>query len=123
MKIWITGPHEPVCPNWGLTKHDSSLRSTTKAPPTRFGKVYREELAKAANVSVYLNANLLEFQTEDHSSQVSWARVACIEGPKVSVSAKIFILATGGMENARILLISDGGNSGGLGNGQGLVGR
>ncbi|NOZ11123.1 MAG: GMC family oxidoreductase [Gammaproteobacteria bacterium] len=108
-----------------LELDDARLKSAVynQSPPTRFGKVYREELGKATNVKVYLNANLQELRTDSSASKVTQARVTCIDGPKVSVSARLFILATGGMENARILLLSDKDRSGGLGNEQGLVGR
>ena len=94
-----------------------------KSPPTRFGREYREELAKSANVSVYLHTNVLEILGNDTATRVSGLKAACIDGPELSVSAKIFILATGGMENARLLLLSDTTNPAGIGNDKGLVGR
>ena len=50
-------------------------------------------------------------------------RLACLQGPKFWVSAKLFILATGGIENARLLLLSNKVQSAGLGNQHDLVGR
>ena len=35
------------------------------SPPTRFGEVYRQDLETASNVSVYLNANLVNIETND----------------------------------------------------------
>lgn len=94
-----------------------------QSPPTRFGQAYREALEKASNIEVYLNANVLEIETNDEASKVTGLKLACIEGPTFSVSAKIFVLATGGMENARILLLSNRVQARGLGNDQDMVGR
>jgi choline dehydrogenase-like flavoprotein len=94
-----------------------------QSPPTRFGQVYREELEKANNIQVYLNANVLEIATNDGASKVTGLKLACIEGPRFSMTAKIYVLATGGMENARILLLSNRVQARGLGNDQDLVCR
>jgi len=94
-----------------------------QSPPTRFGPTYRKELEQANNITVYLNANVLEIQTDDEAAHVTGVKLSCIDGPVFSAAAKIFILATGGMENARILLLSDRVQSLGLGNENGLVGR
>ena len=94
-----------------------------QSPPTRFGKEYRQELKDAGNITVYLNANVLEIKSNETATQVTGLKVACIDGAEFSVTAKIYILATGGMENARILLLSNQVASAGLGNDNGLVGR
>lgn len=108
-----------------LNLERSRLQSVVynQSPPTRFGDVYRDELRDARNVSVYLNANLLELETDPGARHVTTARAACIEGPRFPVKARQFVLATGGMENARLLLLSNGANPAGLGNDHDLVGR
>jgi len=94
-----------------------------QSPPTRFGKAYRQELKLARNVTVYLNANVLEIETNETASRINRLRAACIDGPKFFVTANQFILATGGMENARLLLLSNKIAPTGLGNDNDLVGR
>lgn len=89
-----------------------------QSPPTRFGQVYRDDLRRAETVHVYLHATALELRTNREGTVVTSVRVACINGPSMSVTARVFVLATGGMENARLLLLSNG-----LGNGRDLVGR
>ena len=108
-----------------LDLDDNRLKTAVynQSPPTRFGREYQQELKDADNISVYLNANVLEIQTNENASQVTALKVACIEGPEFPVSARIYILATGGMENVRLLLLSDSVNPAGLGNENGLVGR
>lgn len=93
------------------------------SPPTRFGKKYREALQKAANVDVHLYANAVEIETSDNGSLVTGIRVKTLGGVEYRVRANAFVLATGGIENARLLLASNRVESAGLGNRHDLVGR
>jgi len=54
---------------------------------------------------------------------VNAVRVRSLAGTSFHVAARAFVLATGGIENARLLLLSDRVQSAGLGNGHDLVGR
>jgi choline dehydrogenase-like flavoprotein len=54
---------------------------------------------------------------------VSAVKVACLTGTSFRVAARAFVLATGGIENARLLLLADRVQPAGLGNGHDLVGR
>jgi choline dehydrogenase-like flavoprotein len=93
------------------------------SPPTRFGQVYRPALKDAHSVDVYLNANVTEIVAAANGLSIVAVRAAVLEGPRFTVDAKAFVLATGGIENARLLLVSDGVQTAGLGNDKGLVGR
>ena len=92
-------------------------------PPTDFGQAYRPQLARAANVDVLLHANLVEIETGDDAGQVTAFRIATLEGKSARVRAKSYVLALGGIENARLLLNSDRAIPAGLGNQNDLVGR
>lgn len=93
------------------------------SPPTRFGEVYREDIRAAANTTTYLFSNVLELEVNETASIINSVRVKCLSGNEFRVFAKYFILATGGTENARLLLLSNSVQSAGLGNGHDLVGR
>lgn len=94
------------------------------SPPTRFGTVYREKLTEADNVKTYLHANVLELLVgPGDRSEVTGLRVATAAGKEFRVEAKIVILATGAIENARLLLASNSTRTAGLGNENDLVGR
>ncbi|ARV58642.1 GMC oxidoreductase [Nostocales cyanobacterium HT-58-2] len=92
-------------------------------PRAVFTHEYREELKQAKNVTIYLNANLMEIETEETAQTVTRLRVACLSGNEFWVRAKVFILAAGGIENARLLLLSNKTQTSGLGNQNDLVGR
>ncbi|WP_046862523.1 FAD-dependent oxidoreductase [Microvirga massiliensis] len=93
------------------------------SPPTRFGQRYREELAKAQNVRVYLRANVTTLETPPVPNAVSQVRVATLGGPAFQVRSRRYVLAAGGIENVRLLLSSDQVETAGLGNQNDLVGR
>lgn len=93
------------------------------SPPARFGKLYREQLKRSHRVRVYLYANATNIDTDRGAQNVTRIEVATLTGVRMDVSAKIYVLATGGIENARLLLASNKVQPGGLGNGNDLVGR
>jgi choline dehydrogenase-like flavoprotein len=93
------------------------------SPPTRFGQVYRDAIGGTDTISTYLNANVTEIETNGDGRLATRLHVACLQGNRFSVSARIFILAAGGIENARLLLMSNKVQKAGLGNHHDLVGR
>lgn len=94
---------------------DSSRRS--------FSKRYRDELADADDIAIHLWANATEITTTDAGDRATGARVATLTGIRYVVRAAVVVLATGGIENPRVLLSSTASSPDGLGNGSGLVGR
>lgn len=93
------------------------------SPPLRFGVDYRHELAAARHVRVYLYANVVDIQTDNPAANVRQVEVRTLTGLRMTVRARRFVLATGGIENARILLAANSVQPAGLGNGHDLVGR
>ena len=93
------------------------------SPPTRFGRAYRDDLARASNVAVYLHATAVELETDPLGAAVTRLRVACPRGGSFAVVSRLFVLAAGGIENVRLLLLSDATQPRGLGNQHDLVGR
>lgn len=75
------------------------------SPPTRFGTRYREALSGADNIDCRVNLNLVEL---DHSDGlVRSARAVTLEGGACTVRASHFVIAMGGVENARFMLNQD----------------
>lgn len=110
-----------------LPRYFNGARVKTKiyqySPPTRFGEIYRAEIARAKNIATYLHANVVDVEATRNARTVRRVRVACLGGNRFWVSAKIFILAAGGIENSRLLLNSRKVQTSGLGNQHDLVGR
>jgi choline dehydrogenase-like flavoprotein len=93
------------------------------SPPTRFGQVYREALRRADDLRCYLNANVLAIKTDATARSVTRLSAGTLAGGRFEVAAKHYVLAAGGIENARLLLLSSDVAVNGLGNRHDLVGR
>jgi choline dehydrogenase-like flavoprotein len=91
--------------------------------PTRFGDAYVAELTAAANVTTYLFANVVALETNEYSSALTRARVRTLAGNSFTVAARRFVLAAGGIDNARLLLQPTPWRPQGIGNENDLVGR
>jgi choline dehydrogenase-like flavoprotein len=116
---WGMDPAKIPRPFTGPHFHCGVLQAS---PPTRFGEAYRTMLQAATQVNVYLNANVVRLVTNESYREVREALVSTLGGHLFSVRAKLFVIAAGGIENARLLL-SSGPESAGLGNDRDLVGR
>lgn len=93
------------------------------SPPTRFGKVYRTTFEHSQCVRVYLHANVVELETDETARNVTTVHVRTLNGKTMRIAAQVVVLATGGIENARLLLASNKVQTAGLGNSADLVGR
>ncbi len=118
---------EPVARKLGykLFPFDSKKVVTTlsRYHPQRFAVRYRDKLNNADNISVLLYATVTSINLNNDKNAISDVLVETLTGNKFSVKAKVFILATGGIDNARLLLSSNKDLSSGLGNQNDLVGR
>jgi choline dehydrogenase-like flavoprotein len=93
------------------------------SPPVRFGIDYRDALRSARHAHVYLWSNVVDLHTDNPASTVREVSARTLCGRTLRVRARQFVLATGGIENARILLSANSVQPDGLGNGHDLVGR
>ena len=106
---------------------------------------HREAIHRAGNVRSLLFSNVTGIDTDEGGTTVSRLQVACLGGVgyvlmpsgtgfsrvrvadtverRFAVRAKVFVLAAGATENARLLLLSNGQQPKGLGNQHDLVGR
>jgi choline dehydrogenase-like flavoprotein len=90
-------------------------------PAQHFGREWVETY-ESPDVELCLDATLLELVGEN-PGRAAYAVVRSSEGRVRKVHASTFVLAAGGIENARLLLASRTPWSAGLGNGTGQVGR
>lgn len=91
--------------------------------PVRFGKHYRRELKAARHARVFLHANVVDVEFDPDGRVVRRVQVRTLTGRSFAVEARQFVLACGGLENARILLACNRQHAEGIGNTNGLVGR
>lgn len=72
------------------------------SPPTRFGVRYEQALARTEQIDCRLNLNLIAL--EQSSDRVHNAHAVTLDGGACTIRAKHFVIAMGGVENARYLL-------------------
>jgi choline dehydrogenase-like flavoprotein len=121
--FWADAEHPvlPLASNRVVTRIQQQLRH--EGQRVRFGQSYGDRVEQAPNIRLYLHANVTEFETDPTGRSITRVHVACLSGVRFSVRAKYFILATGGIENARLLLLSNRRHRRGLGNQHDMVGR
>ena len=93
------------------------------SPPTRFGGVYSDVLGQADDVRVLTFANVQDIRLDQRRGRVESLACRTLQGTTFNVHAGRYVLALGGIENARVLLASRSQESDGVANGRGVVGR
>jgi choline dehydrogenase-like flavoprotein len=124
------GPPDYEPDQWELTQtpplplgKDIRTRLIQFSPPTRFGVRYRDPVVKAPNISLYLNSNVTSIRPDANGKTIAHVDVATLSGNRFTVKARTYVLAVGGIENARLLLASNQVMQRGIGNDHDLVGR
>lgn len=90
---------------------------------TDFKRDHRERLERASNVRLILNATVEECVAFENGAAVDRVNIRTLDGHRAVVRAGQFVLACGGIENARLLLLSNSVKPRGLGNDFDQVGR
>lgn len=81
------------------------------------------DLIESDKVTVVLHANAVHIQASEGAAAVRHIRVCTVSGNSLAVEARHYVLACGGIENARLLLASRDVESHGVGNSRDQVGR
>jgi choline dehydrogenase-like flavoprotein len=118
--------------SWARKRAVSSLTLPTKdlreglslvGPPVRFKAKYSPTIEKSAAVTCVLNMNATEFIPTAAGDRIGEVALTSHDGKSHRLKAKAFVLACGGIENARLLLNSSSRMPKGVGNEHDMVGR
>lgn len=115
------GETEIIC---GMGNEDlDSWHLERWSPPVNFAQEFKEPLTSHPNVTVLLNTHVLQLKSTVSQRKIDVVEAVC-QGKRFTVEAKVFVVATGGIENARLLLASRGPlHPAGVGNDHDIVGR
>jgi choline dehydrogenase-like flavoprotein len=91
--------------------------------PTDFAARYGARLRAARNITVLLHANVTAIRLRSDGDRVAALDVHTLGGRRLEAHAAHFVLATGGLEVARLLLASRDVQSDGIGNQHDVIGR
>jgi choline dehydrogenase-like flavoprotein len=81
------------------------------------------KVESADNIRTLTNATVVHIDTDATGTVFRGLEVSTIDGARSYVTGKLCVLAAGGIENARLLLISNRQHKAGLGNAHDVVGR
>jgi choline dehydrogenase-like flavoprotein len=113
----------------GLDHLDLTGRSTLTdavfqlSPFTRFGDAYLAELEAAGNIRLCLNTTIARLTPTENGRTISSAEAVTFAGNGFTIEARTFVVACGGVENARLLLASNDVVAPGIGNQHDQLGR
>ncbi|OZI32350.1 FAD-dependent oxidoreductase [Bordetella genomosp. 10] len=131
-----TAFHHPIRPMIEGFESPAFTTNTLErfSTPTDFGRRYAERL-RLGPVRVIQHANLCRLDSgtpgargdardnAQGNAAIGAAHVRTLSGNAFTVRARAYVLATGGLETARLLLASPGASGRGLGNRNDVVGR
>jgi choline dehydrogenase-like flavoprotein len=92
-------------------------------PADIFTRQGRETLERSPNVTVLVHATVTALEEGEDGPAIARACLSSPGGRRHTVAATLFVLAAGGIENPRLLLLSNRSRPAGLGNHRDLVGR
>jgi choline dehydrogenase-like flavoprotein len=108
----------------GFTSADFSTNRLERfSCPTNFAARYLQKLRASSNVHVVLHANLTKIALDESGTQVEHLLLKTLSGQRLTARARRYVLATGGLETARLLLANRDRQPQGLGNDHDVVGR
>jgi choline dehydrogenase-like flavoprotein len=93
------------------------------APRPSLREIYLEHFRRVQHLRLYTHANVTRIDLASNGAAVNSLTVRSFEGAAAKVEARYFVLAAGGIENARLLLANRHQVPAGVGNGHDLVGR
>ncbi|PSF37811.1 hypothetical protein C7H19_07445 [Aphanothece hegewaldii CCALA 016] len=91
--------------------------------PLDLGRKYKQQIIQSRNITLVTHANVSQLIPDAEGKRIERLKVQGLSGNKFEVESRTVILATGGIENARLLLASNTHYPEGLGNSYDLVGR
>jgi len=103
--------------------HVSPLNHLNRNQQARFRVNYTRKINSAQNINFVHHANVTELETDASGRKVTTVHCSTLEKKRFAVKARAVVIACGGIETARLLLLSQGTNPKGLGNDHDLVGR
>ena len=88
-------------------------------PPVRFKEKYRNAIDESRRNTCLLEASAVELLPSKEGTRIEQVTLKTLDGRAVPLRAKVFVLACGGIENARVLLNSNSRIAAGIGNANG----
>jgi choline dehydrogenase-like flavoprotein len=118
-EYWSDSARSPL----KLNGHGAQTTMFQFAEREIFFKQYKTELEQSSQIDVYLHGNVTNIEATENAGTVTRLQVDCLNQNRFYIKAKYFVVALGGIETPRLLLLSNKVCKQGLGNQNDLVGR
>jgi choline dehydrogenase-like flavoprotein/nucleoside-diphosphate-sugar epimerase len=106
---------------WQFSKNLEFPYGRAPYAPLQVGQQFLR--APPGNVRVLVNATVTHLNTDQEGKRLTSLEVSSIEGRRMTVTSRATVLCAGGIENARLLLVSNRVQATGVGNAHDNVGR
>jgi len=106
-----------------LAQGDLLADALYRLRPLQFGCHYRQALEQSQAITLFTQATALKLQVSHNPALINSVHVHWGNGSVKTLRAKRFVLAAGGLENARLLLLSGESPERSIGNQHDRVGR
>jgi choline dehydrogenase-like flavoprotein len=93
------------------------------AIPTRFFHIHGKNLQKQSNLTIFTNTSALDISYNKTTEDVNKILCKTFTNKEITINARYFVLALGGIENARFLLFANEKYNNNIGNQGDAVGR
>lgn len=120
IEYWADATGMPILP---LREDGGIFHRVTLIRPMNFWIGYASDLASADDVAVHLHGSILGVHAAPDGQDIERLSAGTLDGKRFVVRARTYVLACGGLENARLLLLSNDVYDTGLGNHNDQVGR
>lgn len=118
----LSGPAKQIVPGM----RDANVRATDLerwSLPTNFGSHYLKRIREAHNLRLLTHLTCTSVEWSAATSTVSSISCRSLNGSRVTIRARHYVLAAGGLETTRLLLNTTGPGGHPLGNASGHLGR
>ncbi len=114
-------PELPLKPEQPLVTQARFHTAFTGARGDRYAE-WKDAVTRPAGIRVYHDATVTSINLAPDGRRVAGLTVRCLDGRRHTATGRRYVLATGGLENVRLLLQSNDVHRNGIGNARGLVG-
>ncbi len=116
-----TWPEKRTPPEYDRDRFVSYFSQFTSTP--NFSAKYRKDIDAATNVTLFTHANVISLEANPSAKRINAVRAKTFAGSTFSVNARQVVVCCGGIESAKLLLVSNSVESNGIGNSFDVVGR
>lgn len=108
---------------WASNSDDVARAELFFTTPKRFGRDHAAEISLSKQIDLYVETTVLLLNPAPDGRRIILAEAGSLTGSRFSIRARVYVLAGGGIENARLLILTNRRHDTEIGNGSRRLGR